>query len=211
MKDIPLFCRMSDEKGGDLTLEQNLELENQEAKIQPHMPKFFRLAILISLVLSVVSIITAFYVLNIIKQQEEKTNEMMDVLDAHRESIDVLTMYTFFLDFENRISEGIVTDDLIIHKAVLTNSDKEKLKGTIDISLQPNMFDKYEGSGKFSVSDRELKSMLLSLMEELGRHYNDVAGGDENLPKWETAEIRLTIQNYDLGTYENGEIKLKGE
>lgn len=192
-------------------MEQNLELENQEAKIQPHMPKFFRLAIWISLALSVVSIITAFYVVNIVKKQEEKSKEVHSILETHKQNIDTLIMYSFFLDFESLVEDGVVTNDLIVHKAKFTDSDKDALRVIVDVSLQPTMLDKYEGNGKFNVSDRELKSMLLSLMEELGRYYNDAAGDNEELPKWETAKIRLTIQNYNLGTYENGEIKLKGE
>ena len=51
--------------------------------------------------------------------------------------------------------------------------------------------------------------MVQDLLDQAKEFYNSYGRG--TLPDWDTAEIIVTIKNYEIGTYKNGVFTLKGE
>jgi cell division protein FtsL len=98
-----------------------------------------------------------------------------------------------------------VTDNLIVEKAGFSfNGD-----ATIDIYTQPAYTKYYRGQGKFDVNDRELKSELLNIVDKVKAVYD--MHRKPTMSEFEKIKLYLTIKNYEIGTYENGQILLKGE
>lgn len=99
-------------------------------------------------------------------------------------------------------SEGIVTDKAVVQKAVFYSFLPGEVTGTIDIRPQPTYEYKFLGQGNFDLSDRELRSMLEELMNEVVTF----AGNEFVL---ET--ISITANNYAVAEYKDGVITLVGE
>lgn len=138
-------------------------------------------------------------------------------IDNINTKLSYLDSQSFWSKFQHDIESGIVTDDLTVEKASLNvfpkikESDKEYIYGTIDVYTQPQYSLKYQGQAKFSVSDRELKNTVKELIDAVGTRYSRSTSFRKDMPQWDTAEITVTIKNYEIGTYKNGTMKLKGE
>lgn len=99
-------------------------------------------------------------------------------------------------------SEGIVTDKAVVQKAVFYSLIPGEVTGTIDIRPQPTYEYKFLGQGNFDLSDRELRSMLEELMNEVVTF----AGNEFDLKT-----ISITANNYAVAEYKDGVITLVGE
>jgi len=100
------------------------------------------------------------------------------------------------------VSDGVVTDKAVIQKAAFYSLVPGEIMGNIDIRPQPTYTYKFLGQGNFDLSDRELKSMLEELMNELVTY----VGNDFNFKT-----VSITANNYAVAEYKDGVITLAGE
>ncbi|SCW82807.1 hypothetical protein SAMN04487970_10599 [Paenibacillus tianmuensis] len=109
---------------------------------------------------------------------------------------------------QHEIEGGVVTNDFVVQKIKLYFLDG-KMSGTIDLSAQPELTVKYNGQGKFDIQDRELKGMIEDILKEVSKVYADLPLG--RFPSWDKTEFKITVKNYEVATYTNSSLKLKGE
>lgn len=105
------------------------------------------------------------------------------------------------------ISEGVVTDKVVIQKAVLYSSN-DVLYGYIDLRPQPSYNSYFQGQGKFNLSDRELKAMIEEVVVALEDYISPISM--YNI-KMEGGKISITSNNYSVAKYEDGKVTLAGE
>ncbi|MDQ0878881.1 cell division protein FtsL [Paenibacillus sp. V4I3] len=135
-------------------------------------------------------------------------------IDSRIESLD---RRIYFMNMQHNIEGGLVTEDFIVQHAIISVLPSLKdgqsgiLHSSIDLDTQPVTSSKYKGQGKFTVPDRELKSMLQDVIDKIQKRYDGSDQLFKGLPQWKDGTVYLTIKNYEIGTYKNGEIKLKGE
>lgn len=103
------------------------------------------------------------------------------------------------LRWSHNIGGNVVTDQLVIERAFL------RVKGTVmdgrvDLRAQPAFRNQYVGKGRFDLSDSELTAALMELMKSLEEYLE---------PDYVLGRIRITISNWEIGTYEDGQIQLK--
>ena len=146
--------------------------------------------ILISLLFTIINLSVLSYM---VTMKEVLSNLVME----QEKQISMLWAASF-------MSEGIVTDELVIQKAHFYRTGKGL---TIDIRPQPSFAKHFKGQGRFNVSDRELKSILLTLVDKMKEHLNE----GSSLPEFDNLTIYISQNNYEVATYENGSLKLKGE
>ncbi|MGG4035041.1 hypothetical protein ABEV74_15220 [Paenibacillus cisolokensis] len=111
-------------------------------------------------------------------------------------------------------SGAVVTDNFKIESIIfwktLTSMGTSGAK--IDLGMQPSTALRYQGEGKFDYSDRELRVMTQSILDQAGTYYEMVRQEYmDYAPKWNEIEHEITVQNYPLGTYKDGKFKLVGE
>ncbi|MCK9858335.1 hypothetical protein [Paenibacillus sp. ATY16] len=124
-----------------------------------------------------------------------------------KQQIDTANKFINFLQFEHYAEQGIVTDSLYVNKIMFSGNDTP-LNMTLDVANQPSMTLKYNGKGSYEMEDRDVKAMCARIVEEVKSSYDDWG----SLPTWDdSAEIVVTVQNYELGTYKAGKFTLKGE
>lgn len=108
------------------------------------------------------------------------------------------------------IGGRLATNDFIVSRAFCTYTNKDgTLVSEIDLTTQPTFELKYSGQGRFSVNDRELKNSLNDVVKEIENAQRKVV--ESTNQKINKNTIYFSIQNYELATYENGVLKLKGE
>lgn len=119
-----------------------------------------------------------------------------------------------FTSIQHDMESSIVTDDLTISKISFWDTiTKMGTSGTwIDIDVQPDMASSYQGKGKFNLPDRELKGKIDDLMQQAESFYELRRETYlKESPEWSKLEHKITIKNYEIGTYKDGKLKLKGE
>lgn len=93
-----------------------------------------------------------------------------------------------------------VTENFITENAILAfNGDM-----VVDLKTQPNYASKYTGQGKFNIEDREFKDALLDINNIVKKVYDSNMVPTMN--DFDDITIRYTVQNYDIGVFQNGEI-----
>lgn len=166
----------------------------------------------IGIAFSVLSLLTVsiigIYGLGKVSDLQSQLEQLKSEKAAMQAKVDDSYKWLGFQAFNHNF-EGAATDNFAVDKVVLQYSTGT-LKGYLDLSPQPDLFTKYKGDGKFDVPDRELKSMLLANVEQLRDAYNNNFA-NETVPPWDKGEIFITVKNYDVGTFSNGKITLKGE
>lgn len=104
----------------------------------------------------------------------------------------------------------LVTDDFVVFRAFCNYTVEDcTLVSEIDLSTQPAFGLKYSGQGRFSINDRELKNSLNEAVKKIEDAQKKVVDASNQIITKNT--IYFSIQNYELATYENGVLKLKGE
>lgn len=138
----------------------------------------------------------------LIEQKNEEIDKKIESIKSSEEDLAKVKKKLVFLMASFEISNEIVTDQVIIKKANLHED-----VSTIDISPQPIMSYHFKGMGKFDLSDRELKVMLLGIIKRLETWYNQQSA----LGSFSSIKLIITSNNYEVATYENEILKLKGE
>ncbi|GAV13858.1 hypothetical protein RQP50_18040 [Paenibacillus sp. chi10] len=114
-----------------------------------------------------------------------------------------------YANIQHDMEENVVSDHLILDKIYF--DDIVYRKGTsgttIDVRTQPEFNTKYAGSGKFTLSDKELNNVVTTFMQAARDQYEwclEMYSMDAVAPDWNELTHTITIGNYDLGTYHNG-------
>jgi len=108
-------------------------------------------------------------------------------------------------------SEGVVTDKLVVQKALFYMWDDENIHATIDIRPQPIYNSKFIGGGEFDLTDRELRSSLEEICEEVINSAKDSVQNLSDDKQVEIERIYITANNYKVGFYVDGNVELSGE
>jgi len=137
--------------------------------------------------------------------QLEKDNTKNKELIARVRKNNALNTFSSFVG-----NDGIVTEEIRIKKVVF-NEDS----WTIDITPQPKAMLKFKGDGNFTIADREVKKMLLNIVDMFKKNYYNFFDKDfredVGILDIKGVDIIITNNNYDVGTYRDGKITLKGE
>lgn len=147
-----------------------------------------------------------------INELEGKVSDMSvnvtQTLNEYRNLENIAIANSFEIErllISQRISNsGVVTDQFFVDNAVFFES-----VAIIDIDTQPAMSYNYKGYGNFTTEDRELRKHLINLMEEIEKVYD--SHKSTVIKKFNDLKVYITIKNYDIGTWENGTLKLVGE
>lgn len=124
-------------------------------------------------------------------------------------TINQLQNNLLYANIQHDMEENVVSDHLILDKIYF--DDIVYRKGTsgttIDVRTQPEFNSKYAGSGKFTLSDKELNNVVTTFMQAARDQYEwclEMYSMDAVAPDWNELTHTITIHNYDLGTYHNG-------
>lgn len=124
-------------------------------------------------------------------------------------TINQLQNNLLYANIQHDMEENVVSDHLILDKIYF--DDIVYRKGTsgttIDVRTQPEFNSKYAGSGKFTLSDKELNNVVTTFMQAARDQYEwclEMYSMDAVAPDWNELTHTITIHNYDLGTYYNG-------
>jgi hypothetical protein len=142
------------------------------------------------------------------------TNKIEGITKETKDVADKSLRLSLYGIMEHGMEVGIVTDDLYVSKITFwgTITTPSTTGTTIDIEMQPKNLLKHKGAGKLDFSDREIKSMMDDLFKKLEASYTDFKTKYlQDTPDWKKLQHRVTIQNYEIGTFTNGAFKLKGE
>jgi hypothetical protein len=127
-------------------------------------------------------------------------------------TINQLQNNLLYANIQHDMEENVVSDHLILDKIYF--DDIVYRKGTsgttIDVRTQPEFNNKYAGSGKFTLSDKELNNVVTTFMQAARVQYEwclEMYSMDAVAPEWNELTHTITIHNYDLGTYHNGVFK----
>jgi|GEM_PF-6049922 len=149
-----------------------------------------------------------------LKKLNEKSSQELSTANTKIQALQAndleIVRYVEYLQYEHVNEEKIVTDDLYVTKILFGNDKNKPLTVFIDVSNQPAIAMKYRGSGKYNLSDREVRAMYASIIEATKSNYMKWPG--EHMDKWgDDATVTAFINNYEIGTYKAGKFKFKGE
>lgn len=139
----------------------------------------------------------------------QKASGLEEKLQATESHVQYLRQRLELIDLSINASEGIVTDKVIVQKAMFYVF-MDELTGSIDIRPQPSYEYKFLGRGEFDLTDRELRSMLEELVHEI-ENYLESYGVGTTYDGLTPTRISLTANNYAVAVYEDGVITLAGE
>jgi predicted Holliday junction resolvase-like endonuclease len=151
-----------------------------------------------------------------------KLSESVASSEDLKDRVENIGIDNYFSRLQHNVEGGVVTDDFVVEKFTVASVPPLKgiensqgfLSTTIDLVTQPTANSKYVGQGKFSVTDRELKSMVLDVLEQIGKQYDqgiNILYKDMGFIPWNKGEHTVTIKNYEVGVFKDGQFKLKGE
>lgn len=189
---------------------ENNEEVNISEKIEGKTTDYSKAVSIISLVSTIIMLIILLVVISNSNERISALEEKLTTLENDdttseynnvQTRLDSLSNSIATLNMQHRMSgSGVVTDELVIDKATFLFNT-----GVIDVETQPGV--DYLGKGKFDMSDREVRAMVEDLLKEAEEMYTSYS----NDPEWGSGPITVTIKNYEIGTFENGEFELKGE
>jgi hypothetical protein len=110
---------------------------------------------------------------------------------------------------QHQIEGGIVTDDFAVEKVHFKLIGDDALAVIIDVINQPQMAAFYKGMGGFDLTDRELRAKSTAIIDAVKDRYSSSV--PDNMPKWDDANVSLTIKNYAIGDSTSGKFMLVGE
>ncbi|MBG9733020.1 hypothetical protein [Paenibacillus alvei] len=124
-------------------------------------------------------------------------------------TINQLQNNLMYANIQHDMEESVASEHLILDKIYF--DDIAYRKGTsgaiIDVRNQPDFANKYSGSGKFSISNKELSTVITTFMEAAEEHYAwclDKYSMEDVAPDWNDLTHTISVNNYEIGTYHNG-------
>ncbi|URJ63528.1 MULTISPECIES: hypothetical protein [Paenibacillus] len=128
--------------------------------------------------------------------------------DTSAQEIATYKSVAYMTEAAHVIEGSVVTDDFVVDRIYFSQDGGNLDSVTMDVTNQPTMELAYKGKGAYNVGDRELRAKADSLIAAVKKYYSDAPG----MPKWtESTAVNLSVQNYDIGSYADGEFKLVGE
>lgn len=169
---------------------------------------------------AVVAAIMLFVVNNSLKAQiaslktentalAKSVDDVKAAQEANAQEIATYKSVAYMTEAAHVIEGSVVTDDFVVDRIYFNQTGRDELDSvTMDVTNQPSMALAYKGKGAYTVGDRELRAKADSLIAAAKKYYGDAPG----LPKWmDSTVINLSVQNYDIGNFADGEFKLVGE
>lgn len=124
-------------------------------------------------------------------------------------TINQLQNNLLYANIQHDMEENVVSDHLILDKIYF--DDIVYRKGTsgttIDVRTQPKFDNKYAGSGKFTLSDKELNNVVTTFMQAARDQYEwclEMYSMDAVAPVWDDLTHTITVDNYEIGSYHDG-------
>lgn len=124
-------------------------------------------------------------------------------------TINQLQNNLLYANIQHDMEESVVSEHFILDKIYF--DDIAYRKGTsgttIDVRNQPDFANKYSGPGKFSISDKELSTVITTFMEAAEEHYAwclEKYSMDAVAPDWNDLTHMISVHNYEIGTYHDG-------
>ncbi|AET61519.1 hypothetical protein HPL003_24005 [Paenibacillus terrae HPL-003] len=129
--------------------------------------------------------------------------------DTNAQEIATYKSVAYMTEAAHVIEGSVVTDDFVVDRIYFNQTGGGELGSvTMDVTNQPPMALAYKGKGAYTVGDRELRAKANSLIAAAKKYYGDAPG----MPKWaDSTAVNLSVQNYDIGSYTDGEFMLVGE
>ncbi len=137
-----------------------------------------------------------------IGSQAAELSKQAGKLSQYDEQFKIVNLMSLNNSMALRMSEGVVTDSLVAQKVQIYGSWM-----TIDIRAQPTFEKYFKGHGRFDLPDRELKQAIIGLIDVVKLQYVET---DYNT-KIADVIIAITQNNYPVGEYEKGVLRLTGE
>jgi hypothetical protein len=98
-----------------------------------------------------------------------------------------------------------ITDNFITENVLFCVKDVV----VYDLEVQPDFDSNYTGKGKFKIADSELKGDVEEMIQQFKSIYED--NKTSSMVAFDSLEIHVTVKNYSIGIYKNGQFTLKGE
>ena len=172
---------------------------------------------IISILLSLYSIFNIQKISKKVEETEKETQLVRDEVLANSKVVEVISDYQKYMDgrlmltnMGINMSGGVVTDKAVVDKATFypdfsEGSSEGDFYGIVDIRPQPSYSSKFLGQGNFDLTDRELRSMLEELVD------NMISFGLADDDSKSLMSIEITANNYTVANYKDGKIVLAGE
>lgn len=164
--------------------------------------KVLLVLVIFSLIISIVALIP--------RDQQDDTDLSLSVAFL-RISVDSLNDRLRLVNLGISVSEGVVTDKVVISKATFSRQPTGEVTAVIDLRSQPMYSSKFLGHGNFDLTDRELRSMLEEIIDELYDFSGLEKEKSSSSSNFYLKSITITANNYSVATYSDGEITLSGE
>lgn len=140
--------------------------------------------------------------LNALSNESSKT-------EALKSDVTELQSDLAFQRIAHTVEGALTTDDFVVDRLNFSTGDTDKLQGiSLNLSAQPRMALLYKESGRFDISDRELRAKLEPLVPEIKDYYSQF---EKALPWGDDVEADIYVKNYKIATYKNGKLTLAGE
>lgn len=186
-------------------MNEHNEIDNQTSELEKikKYNKILLVLVLIAIIISSFSVYRTYG--NIVNNTDSST------ISGIETRLGIIFDDLRFLQFNYKYSGGIVTDKVVVYHSDLYKNVEKGVSGTIDIRPQPS-YDKYfVGEGKINLSDRELRVLIKEIIDEVQSSLKNSGEVGIVYKDLDITSLSITTQNYDVGTYENGTIKLIGE
>lgn len=195
----------NDQKGDKKVLIEQTDREKSDIKDNISFWSFSASKIILGMiVLSLCLSIYSIYASSKVSKIEDRLNTVENQIKFINQN---LLLTTLGID----MTEGIVTDKVVVQKASFYVTELDTISATIDIRPQPTYTYKFLGQGDFDLTDRELRSMLEEVINEVLDYGSfDFIKTEYNL-SIDKGTIYITANNYDVAEYKNGTITLSGE
>ncbi|GAB1360149.1 hypothetical protein MASR1M31_19480 [Porphyromonadaceae bacterium] len=163
--------------------------------------KVLLILVIFSLILSIVALIP---------RDQDETDLSLSV-EFLRISVNSLNERLLLVNLGLSVSEGVVTDKVVISKATFSRQPTGEVTAVIDLRPQPLYSSKFLGHGNFDLTDRELRSMLEEIIDELYEFSGLEREKSSSSSNFYLKSITITANNYSVASYADGEITLSGE
>ena len=204
---------------GGIYMETNINTENQSEIMQPPIiPEQKKPKTLIYAIIGIIALNIVFvaYTLSALNNIVNQTNSSISNLESKVLSLETkLTSVNLglvesenriiWLSLNSRVSEGVVTDQLVVQRATFEDGII-----CLDIRSQPSFSSHFLGQGRFDLQDRELKAIILTLINETKSYYDNYVQ-NVDMPSFDKYKVYITQNNYEVATYSSGELLLTGE
>lgn len=145
------------------------------------------------------AVLGAAAVIGLYGENEKLRSEMKDLRETVEYVNDSATRLWIATDMRLLgVTEEFYTDDVVFYADDVV---------ALNVMVQPDFDDHYEGNGRFDVSGDELKGKLGDYVREFERCYDN--GKRAGMTAFKDLELQISVYGYDVATYKGGELTLE--